>query len=226
MLAAVLALAVAIGTKLRSRILQRHDLEAHRRALARRWQADEAALRPPKSIAGRGHHGGIAIPQADETKHFKLIGTTGTGKSTAIRELLGGAIARGDRAVFADPTADISSTFTIANRGDIVLNPLEPHSAKWDLFAEIENSFDVEQLAEPLSQTATILQRLSGAAMRAPSWRLSCAAAASAARAIRVNCGVCSPLRPWLSCGPSSPARRLSPFSIRTTPACSAPYGQ
>ena len=32
-----------------------------------------------------------------------MIGTTGTGKSTAIRELLEGALARGDRAVIADP---------------------------------------------------------------------------------------------------------------------------
>jgi hypothetical protein len=37
---------------------------------------------------------GVDIPPIDETKHFKLIGTTGTGKSTAIRELLGCAIAR------------------------------------------------------------------------------------------------------------------------------------
>ena len=36
-------------------------------------------------------------------KHFKFIGTTGTGKSTAIRELLEAALRRGDRAVIADP---------------------------------------------------------------------------------------------------------------------------
>ncbi len=47
---------------------------------------------------------GIPIPPLDETKHFKMIGTTGTGKSTAIRELLEGALARGDRAVIATPT--------------------------------------------------------------------------------------------------------------------------
>jgi type II secretory pathway predicted ATPase ExeA len=39
----------------------------------------------------------------DETKHFKMVGTSGTGKSTAIRELPEGALARGDRAVIADP---------------------------------------------------------------------------------------------------------------------------
>ena len=46
---------------------------------------------------------GYPCPLADETKHFKFIGTTGTGKSTAIRELLAAALARGDRAVIADP---------------------------------------------------------------------------------------------------------------------------
>jgi hypothetical protein len=43
---------------------------------------------------------GVALAPEDETKHFKLIGTTGTGKSTAIRELLAGALiaAGGDSA--------------------------------------------------------------------------------------------------------------------------------
>jgi len=30
---------------------------------------------------------GVSMPPADETKHFKIIGTTGTGKSTAIHEI-------------------------------------------------------------------------------------------------------------------------------------------
>jgi hypothetical protein len=45
----------------------------------------------------------IPVYLEDETKHFKLIGTTGTGKSTAIREILAAALARGDRAMIADP---------------------------------------------------------------------------------------------------------------------------
>ena len=91
---------------------------------------------------------GVAIPPGDEVKHFKLIGSTGTGKTTAIRELLGCAIARGDRAVFADPDAGYLEHFYNRYRGDIVLNPFELQSVKWDLFAEIENSFDVDQLGE------------------------------------------------------------------------------
>ncbi|MEP6886510.1 MAG: type IV secretion system DNA-binding domain-containing protein, partial [Gammaproteobacteria bacterium] len=93
---------------------------------------------------------GIAIAAGDETKHFKLIGTTGTGKSTAIRELLGTALARGDRAVFADPDGGYLARFYDRYRGDVVLNPFERNSVKWDLFAEIQNSYDVEQLASGL----------------------------------------------------------------------------
>lgn len=97
---------------------------------------------------------GIAVTPEDETKHFKLIGTTGTGKSTAIRELLGTAIARGDRAVFADPDGGYVARFFDRYRGDVVLNPFENSSVKWDLFTEIQNSYDVEQLASGLIPTS------------------------------------------------------------------------
>ena len=93
---------------------------------------------------------GVGIAAADETKHFKLVGTTGTGKSTAIRELLGAALARGDRAVFADPDGGYWAQFFDRYRGDVVLNPFEPDSVKWDLFAEIQNTYDIEQLAAGL----------------------------------------------------------------------------
>jgi type IV secretory pathway TraG/TraD family ATPase VirD4 len=104
----------------------------------------------PRSRPGWLTVAGVEIPPGDETKHFKLIGSTGTGKSTAIRELLASAIARGDRAVFADPDGGYLGSFYNRYRGDVVLNPFEAESAQWNLFAEIENSFDVDQLASGL----------------------------------------------------------------------------
>jgi type IV secretory pathway TraG/TraD family ATPase VirD4 len=93
---------------------------------------------------------GIEVPKLDEAKHFKLIGTTGTGKSTAIQEILNAALARGDRAVIADPDGGYLRRFYNAERGDVVMNPFEARSVKWDLFAEIKSSYDVEQLARSL----------------------------------------------------------------------------
>jgi hypothetical protein len=93
---------------------------------------------------------GIAVAPLDETKHFKLIGTTGTGKSTAIRELLSGALQRGDRAIIADPDGGYLARFKDTSRGDVVLNPFDPDSLKWDLFGEINNAYDIDQLARSL----------------------------------------------------------------------------
>jgi type IV secretory pathway TraG/TraD family ATPase VirD4 len=93
---------------------------------------------------------GIGIPLSDETKHFKLIGTTGTGKSTAIRELLTGVLARGDRIIVADPDASYLNRFYDAKAGDVILNPFDTRSKRWDLFGEIDQAYDVEQLARSL----------------------------------------------------------------------------
>lgn len=93
---------------------------------------------------------GVPVPALDEAKHFKLIGTTGTGKSTAIREILEQALARGDRAVIADPDGGYLKQFYREDRGDVVLNPFDSRSVKWDLFAEMKNDYDVEQLARSL----------------------------------------------------------------------------
>src|SRR5882724_2113147 len=116
------------------------------------------ADRPPATRSKARQHergagitlAGTALPAQDETKHFKLIGTTGTGKSTAIHEIIAGALSRGDRAVIADPDAGYLHRFYRPDRGDVVLNPFDSRSVKWDLFSEIKSDYDVEQLARSL----------------------------------------------------------------------------
>jgi type IV secretory pathway TraG/TraD family ATPase VirD4 len=93
---------------------------------------------------------GVPIRPCEETRHFKLIGTTGTGKSTAIADLLGAALQRGDRAVIADPDGSYRARFFERRRGDIILNPFDPLSVKWNPFAEIRAPWDIEQLTSGL----------------------------------------------------------------------------
>ena len=116
--------------------------------------ADRAAAPAYASEVDRSHEAvtlaGFTVAPLDETKHFKLIGTTGTGKSTAIRELLTGALERGDRAIIADPDGGYLARFKDTSRGDIVLNPFNSESLKWDLFGEINNAYDIDQLARSL----------------------------------------------------------------------------
>jgi type IV secretory pathway TraG/TraD family ATPase VirD4 len=112
-------------------------------------------LRAPRGSDHKGMENGLTIAGVplrpeDETKHFKMIGTTGTGKSTAIRELLTGALKRGDRAVIADPDGGYAARFYDPYRKDVILNPFDGRSVRWDPFAEIENPYDVEQLSSAL----------------------------------------------------------------------------
>jgi type IV secretory pathway TraG/TraD family ATPase VirD4 len=117
------------------------DAEHHTRRL--NAEADRGVASPLR-VAG------VPIPLEDETKHFKFMGTTGSGKSTALRELLDGALKRGDRAVIADPDGAYLSRFYDSSRGDVILNPFDSRSVKWDLFAEIKNPYDIDQLARAL----------------------------------------------------------------------------
>jgi type IV secretory pathway TraG/TraD family ATPase VirD4 len=146
----VLAIALLVAGVLSRRSSAR---EAHKRGArildgrgAQRRTARLQLLRPqpPLTLAR------VGIAPGDEVKHFKLIGTTGTGKSTAIRELLGAALDRGDRAVITDPDGSYLARFHDPGRGDVILNPFDPRSVRWDPFAEVHEPYDAEQLASSL----------------------------------------------------------------------------
>jgi len=136
-------------------------------ALARRSGVREAYKRGARILDGRAAQrraarlqlfrpqplltiAGVAVAPRDEVKHFKLIGTTGTGKSTAIRELLAAALERSDRAVITDPDGGYLARFHDSGRGDVILNPFDPRSLQWDPFAEVRDPYDAEQLASSL----------------------------------------------------------------------------
>jgi type IV secretory pathway TraG/TraD family ATPase VirD4 len=93
---------------------------------------------------------GQTVPAGDEAKHFKIIGTTGTGKTTAIRGLLGAALARGDSAVIADPDGAYLDAFHDSARGDLILSPFDTRSCRWDLLAELSTAADADHLARAL----------------------------------------------------------------------------
>jgi type IV secretory pathway TraG/TraD family ATPase VirD4 len=150
--AAALAAMVLLPFGMRLLRRPRRPAEPHRRG-ARIVQSGRGAwkwqhrMRPPRrhlSLAG------IAVSPMDECKHFKLIGTTGTGKSTAIRGLLESALQRGDRAIISDPDGGYLARLRHRHRGDVVLNPFEPDSLRWDPFAEVQNDYDIEQLSSAL----------------------------------------------------------------------------
>ena len=151
----VLVVLSAIGGHFLASVMGKHKdmkpgevMRGAQLSTADRWQ--KRTQRMQAKDAGVISLAGLAIDRADEAKHFLLMGTTGTGKSVAIRELLRGAAARGDRAIIADPDGGFLSRFYDAARGDIILNPFDARSASWDMMGEVPNDFAAEQLAASL----------------------------------------------------------------------------
>jgi type IV secretory pathway TraG/TraD family ATPase VirD4 len=149
---AAAAVVAAVGLA-RACLAARVGREVHRRGAIVKSPPRIARRARRRYRVRRGAHvrlGGALLHAEDETRHFKLIGTTGTGKSTAIRELLRSALMRGDRAVITDPDGAYLKRFYDRYRGDVILNPFEPHSVRWDPFAEARTLFDYDDLARGL----------------------------------------------------------------------------
>lgn len=89
---------------------------------------------------------GVPMPLACEPNHLLLAGSTNTGKSTAIDELLRCALARGDRAIVIDPNGHALARFGV--KGDTVLNPFDKRTPGWSVFNELRKPYDVERFAK------------------------------------------------------------------------------
>jgi type IV secretory pathway TraG/TraD family ATPase VirD4 len=94
--------------------------------------------------------GGYILPDA-EMQHTKIVGTTGSGKSTAIKHALAAIEARpGQRAVIVDPDGGYARLFFNPARGDVILNPFDRRSAGWALAADVREDYEARHLAAAL----------------------------------------------------------------------------
>ncbi|MBS1813868.1 MAG: type IV secretion system DNA-binding domain-containing protein [Acidobacteria bacterium] len=78
------------------------------------------------------------IPRRLEASHILLMGDTGSGKSSAIRQLLRQVEDRGESAIVYDPAMDFVGEFYKPERGDLVLNPLDSRCPSWNLSDEVD----------------------------------------------------------------------------------------
>jgi hypothetical protein len=80
----------------------------------------------------------VRIPRRLESSHIELIGDTGSGKSTAIRQILRQIQERGETAIVYDPAMDFVGEFYDPSRGDLILNPLDQRCPYWSLGNELD----------------------------------------------------------------------------------------
>lgn len=92
--------------------------------------------------------GGVPIPKDLENLHFLIIGTTGAGKSVAVKTMLDTLRDRGDKAVLADSGGEFLARY--ARPGDAIINPFDERCANWSPLAEMVGPWDANAIAASL----------------------------------------------------------------------------
>ena len=107
-----------------------------------------------RSWLGRqlNNHGalGVYVPREREQQHIVMMGDTGAGKSSAIRQALWQAEERGELGIVYDVSGELTAQFYDPARGDVILNPLDARCPFYALAEEIEDDAEALTVAESL----------------------------------------------------------------------------
>jgi len=93
--------------------------------------------------------GGLHIVKNSEMQNFGFHGTVGSGKSTALNDLLTQLRVRGDRVIIYDKGNNFIPTYYRQDK-DLILNPFDTRCAPWDLWEECQSVGDFENFATSL----------------------------------------------------------------------------
>ena len=92
---------------------------------------------------------GIPFPPRSETQHSIVSGTTGSGKTVLISDLVAQIRRRGERCVIYDKMGSYTRAFFDPAR-DVLLNPLDARAPRWSPFLEARNARDFDMMAAAL----------------------------------------------------------------------------
>ena len=92
---------------------------------------------------------GIPYPERTETQHTIVSGTTGSGKTVLISDLVAQIRERGERCVIYDKMGSYTAAFFDPAR-DVLMNPLDARAPCWSPFLEARNPRDFDMMAAAL----------------------------------------------------------------------------
>ena len=119
-----------------------------------RRQVQPARTRLLEAMPGAGRLrscrvAGIPYPARTETQHTIVSGTTGSGKTVLIADLVAQVRARGERCVIYDKMGSYTRSFFDPDR-DVLMNPLDARAPRWSPFYEARNPRDFDMMAAAL----------------------------------------------------------------------------
>ncbi|HIF9118453.1 TPA: type IV conjugative transfer system coupling protein TraD [Photobacterium damselae] len=109
----------------------------------------ERRLKKDKNTSPFKLDGLSLLPNNFEIRHLSFSGSTGTGKSVAIRKLLREIRARGDKAIIYDKGCTFVSRFYDEHK-DYILNPFDERSVDWKIWYDAQEFSDFESLSTSL----------------------------------------------------------------------------
>ena len=92
----------------------------------------------------------VRIPRREEQSHLLLLGDSGTGKSSLIRQLLPQIRARGESAIVYDPALEFTPQFYDPAQGDLILNPVDERMPYWTPSDEVRYAPEALTVANSL----------------------------------------------------------------------------
>jgi type IV secretory pathway TraG/TraD family ATPase VirD4 len=92
----------------------------------------------------------VRIPRERESSHLMMMGDTGAGKSSLIRQILMQVEERGETAIVYDPALEYTPQFYEPGRGDVILNPVDARMPYWSPCDEVQHEAEAEGLAAAL----------------------------------------------------------------------------
>ena len=98
--------------------------------------------------------GGVPLPVDAEAYHLLFAGSTGSGKSVAIRGLLDTLKSRGDTVILVDSGGEFLSRYW-NEETDYILNPFDARCVAWSPTSELDGPWDAESLARSIIPNGT-----------------------------------------------------------------------
>jgi type IV conjugative transfer system coupling protein TraD len=91
----------------------------------------------------------VELRPGSECEHFLFAGSPGSGKSTAIKDMLDQVRERGQRAIVFDASGEYIELYYREGR-DRILNPLDQRGEVWTLWADVREATDYQTIARSL----------------------------------------------------------------------------